>query len=157
MKVANDRLVQISYRLSDGQGNEIDASASDEPLSYVHGYSQILPGLERALEAKTEGDEVSVDISAEDGYGAHREEMVIEVPRAQFRFDPMPGMVVEAQHPDGTVHHLLVIGASEENVTLDGNHPLAGRALHFDVTVESVRDASDDELAEARKIGPSSS
>jgi FKBP-type peptidyl-prolyl cis-trans isomerase SlyD len=150
-KVAKDRMIAISYRLRDVDGEEIDSTGSDEPLSYVHGHSQILPGLENALQDRMAGDEVSIDVAAEDGYGPHREELVVEVPRAQFGFEPRPGMVVQAQLPDGRAHHLLIVGVSEDSVTLDGNHPLAGRALHFDVTVESVREATEAELDEARQ------
>jgi FKBP-type peptidyl-prolyl cis-trans isomerase SlyD len=138
--------VLIHYTMCDASGETIDASNEDEPLAYVHGHGQIIPGLERALDGSRPGHETRVEISAEDGYGPHVAERVIDVPRASFEFEPELHSVVEAQLPNGHSQYLQVVGLTDDTVTLDGNHPLAGRDLVFDVTVVSFRSATAEEL-----------
>jgi FKBP-type peptidyl-prolyl cis-trans isomerase SlyD len=149
-RIARDCLVTINYRLSDAEtGTDLDASPADEPLGYVHGRGQLLPGLENALAERGVGDAVDITVPANEAYGEHREEMVMKVPRSQFGFDAQVGGVVQAQLPDGRSHHLMIVDVQDDGVTLDGNHPLAGRSLHFQVTVEGVRPATPEEIAEA--------
>ena len=92
------------------------------------------------------GDEATIVVSPEEGFGPHRDEFVFAVPRSQFDFAVEPGSVVEAQLPEGRSRYLQVIEVSEESVTLDGNHPMAGKTLRFEVTVSSVRDATPEDL-----------
>jgi len=144
--VEDERVVVVHYRLSDDDGNQIDSSEESQPISYLHGRGQILPGLEQALEGKAAGYQAKIVVAPEDGFGLHQQEFVIEVPRAQFDFEIERGSVIEAQLPDGRSRHLQVEDFSDESVTLDGNHPMAGKTLHFDITVASVREATSEEL-----------
>lgn len=145
-RIEDGSVVEVRYRLFDESGVEIDSSEESEPLSYVHGRGQILPGLERELEGRVAGDEATIVVAPDEGFGPHRDEFVFSVPRSQFEFAVEPGAVVEAQLPDGRSRYLQVIDVSEESVTVDGNHPMAGKTLRFEVTVASVRDATAEEL-----------
>jgi FKBP-type peptidyl-prolyl cis-trans isomerase SlyD len=145
--VADDQVVSFHYTLTDPEGEVLDSSADKEPLQYLHGHDNIIPGLESALTGKAVGEKVSVDVAAKDGYGERDPERVIELPRDNFEFEVEPGTLVRAESPDGSAVILKVVSADEENVTLDGNHPLAGVDLHFDVEVSDIRDASAEELA----------
>ncbi len=144
--VARDRVVAIEYTLTDEEGAVIDTSRGDRPLEYLHGHGQLIPGLERALEGKAVGAAVSLDVPPEDAYGERDPERTVTVGRDQFDFDVQVGDFVQAQHPDGTAVPFQVVEVSEESVTLDGNHPLAGRTLHFEVEVVAVRPATEEEL-----------
>lgn len=144
-KIADNTVVSIEYTLKDDEGEVLDTSAGAEPLSYLHGHGQIIPGLERELAGRSVGDELSLHISAEDAYGPHDPERVVEVERNNFEFDVKEGDYVQAQRPDGSVIPFLVTKAGETTVVLDGNHPLAGKALNFDVKVVAVREATEEE------------
>lgn len=141
----NDRVL-IHYQLFDASGQKIDASEDNEPLAYVHGHGQIIPGLEKALEGSMAGHEAKVEVTPEEGYGPHIAERVVDVPRSNFEFEPEIGSVVQAQMPDGRSQFLQVTDLKPDAVTLDGNHPLAGKDLKFDVKVESFRPATEEEL-----------
>ncbi|HHQ47327.1 MAG TPA: peptidylprolyl isomerase [Acidobacteria bacterium] len=143
--IANDTVVSIEYTLTDDEGEVLDSSVGAEPLSYLHGHDQIIPGLERELEGKNVGDELSLHIAAADAYGEHDPERMVEVDRGNFDFDVKEGDYVQAQHPDGSVIPFLVAEVGENTVTLDGNHPLAGKALNFEVKVVAVRPATEEE------------
>ncbi|MDR0450322.1 MAG: peptidylprolyl isomerase [Treponema sp.] len=148
MKVEKDRVVAIDYTLTDDNNQVIDSSSGAEPLEYLHGHRNIIPGLERALEGMAAGDKLTLTVSAGDAYGERDEKLVMDVPLS--RFDGVEqvekGMQFEAQTPEGR-RVVTVTGVDGENVTLDGNHPLAGRDLNFDVTVKSVREAKAEELS----------
>ena len=145
-RIEDNRVVVVRYHMRDENGRELDSSDDGEPITYIHGHDQILPGLERALSGKAAGDTASVVVEAEDGFGPHHEELVIQVPRGNLEFEAQPGMVVEARRGDGQSHYFQVVDVTDDSVTLDGNHPLAGRTLQFDVEVESVRTATSEEL-----------
>ncbi len=147
MPITADTVVSIDYTLRDDDGQVLDSSQGAEPLNYLHGHGQIIPGLEHELEGKQVGDELSIHIEAEDAYGPHDPERVVEVERSNFDFDVKAGDYVQAQHPDGSLMPFLVTAAGPEMVTLDGNHPLAGKALNFEIKVVGVRAATEDELA----------
>ena len=150
IKIEQDRMVAIRYRLTDAEtGAELDDNTTGDALSYLHGHGHILPGLETALADKASGEQLTITVDADQGYGPHRSEMVMEVPRDRFGFEVEVGSVIQAEAPDGRSHYLMVVGVSDEKVTVDGNHPLAGRSLHFEVSVESVREATEEELAES--------
>lgn len=156
MKIALDTAVQIHYTLKNDAGEVIDSSEGAEPLAYLHGHSNIIPGLERELDGKQAGERVNAVIEPADGYGEYDESLVRQIPRSEVQGagEIEEGMQIHAQSDDG-VHALTVIAVDDKNITLDGNHPLAGQTLHFDVEVVAVRDATEDELAHGHIHGPS--
>ncbi len=147
MNVTAEKVVLINYTVVDSDGNLIDSSEGGEPLAYLHGFSNIIPGLEKALEGMKAGDAFNVDISPADAYGEYRAEMVQSVPRSAFHgIDTIePGMVFHAQGPQGPVE-VTVTAVEADTITIDGNHPLAGKALNFKGAVIEVRDASAEEI-----------
>lgn len=147
MKIANDLAVAIHYTLTDDKAETLDSSAGAEPLTYLHGHLNIIPGLESALEGLTVGDKKQVTVQPAEGYGEFDESLVQDVPREMFTgVDQIePGMAFEVDGPDG--HHLVeVTKVSAETITIDGNHALAGKVLNFDVEVVDVRAATEEEL-----------
>jgi len=154
--IGPDALVSVHYVLRDGDGKELDASPAGETLSYIHGMGQIVSGLERALEGKSVGDAVRVVIPPEEGYGVPDPERMVHVPRKRFDFVPEAGGLIRADWPGGGSHPFKIVEVNDADVVLDGNHPLAGESLDFEVTIAAVRMASDKELAEAREAAPPS-
>lgn len=148
MNITAEKVVLIDYTVTDSLGNLIDSSEGGEPLAYLHGFSNIIPGLEKALEGLKAGDSFAVDIAADEAYGEYREEMVQSLPRSSFHgIDEIePGMVFHAQGPQGPVE-VTVTKVETDTITIDGNHPLAGKALKFTGAVVEVRDASAEEIA----------
>ncbi|MDR2305141.1 MAG: peptidylprolyl isomerase [Treponema sp.] len=147
MIIEKDRVVSIDYTLTDDNGALIDSTGDGEALDYLHGHENIISGLEQALEGKKDGDHINVRLSAAETYGDRDDRLVIDIPRENFDgIAPLEeGMQFQAQTPDG--YRIMTIRAlKEDSVTMDGNHPLAGMALRFDVRVNSVREASKTEL-----------
>lgn len=155
MKIEKGSVVGIDYKLHLGDGEVVDASDPGEPLTYLHGQGQIVPGLEQALDGLEAGASKQVVVSPADGYGDHDPKGVQEVPRSAFPADfaPQVGMHLTAEGPGGEVVPFSVREVRLETVLIDLNHPLAGRTLHFDVTVREVRAASEDELAHGHAHG----
>ncbi|MHA3771066.1 FKBP-type peptidyl-prolyl cis-trans isomerase [Verrucomicrobiota bacterium sgz303538] len=155
MKIEKDKVVSIDYTLTDGENEVIDSSKGGAPLAYLHGNGNLVPGLEKALEGKTTGESVKVSIPPEEGYGLRNEERVGEVPRSAFAGAPdvQPGMQFQARGPHG-VELVTVVAVGNDTVTVDGNHPLAGETLNFDVTVRDVRDATAEELEHGHAHAP---
>jgi FKBP-type peptidyl-prolyl cis-trans isomerase SlyD len=151
--VAADHIVSIDYVLTDDHGEELDSNKGGEPLGYLHGHSQIVPGLEAALEGKTVGHSAKIVVPPEEGYGVHDPDRVIKVGRDRFEFQPEKGQVLEASLPHGGSVPFMVMAVDKETVTLDGNHPLAGKTLHFEVTVREVRKATADEIEHGHAAG----
>ncbi|MFT7404731.1 FKBP-type peptidyl-prolyl cis-trans isomerase [Zhongshania sp.] len=149
MIIANDCVVAFHYTLTDESGVEIDTSKGQEPLAYIHGQGGIIPGLERELAGKTIGDAMKVTVQPADGYGEQNAELIQPVPRAAFQGVEQieVGMQFQAEGAGGQMQTVVVKEVDEENVTVDANHPLAGQVLNFDVSIESVRAASEEELA----------
>lgn len=149
MNIEDKRAVSIHYTLTNEQGETLDSSKGQDPLRYLHGASNIIPGLENALVGKTTGDKVSVTVQPKDAYGEINPEMIQIVPREAFEGidDIQAGMQFQASGPDGQSQVVTIKAVGEEGVTVDGNHPLAGQVLNFDVTIEDVRDATDEEIA----------
>jgi len=147
MQVAKDKVVSIHYTLKNDAGSVIDSSEGAEPLVYLHGAQNIIPGLERALEGKVTDDALEVSIEAAEAYGEYNKELAQVVPSDMFEgVDKLePGMEFQAETEQG-VQVIRVVGVDGDDITIDGNHPLAGERLHFDVTVDSIRDASAEEL-----------
>lgn len=148
MQVANNMAVSIHYTLTNDDGEVLDSSRDDEALVYLHGEGNIISGLEKALHGKAIGDKFNVRIPAEEAYGEIEEEMVQIISRAMFEgIDELEvGMQFQADvsHGPGVV---TIIEIDGDNVTIDGNHPLAGLPLTFDVEIIAVRDATPEELA----------
>jgi FKBP-type peptidyl-prolyl cis-trans isomerase SlyD len=146
MIISENAAVLFHYTLTDEEGTQLDSSKGKEPLAYLHGHKNIIPGLEQAMEGKQAGDVMVVNVEAADAYGEIQEQMIQEVPRKTFQADDITvGMRFEAQTPNGPVS-VVVTGVTEETVTVDGNHPLAGKTLNFDVRVDTVREATEEEL-----------
>lgn len=155
MPVAQDSVVTLHYTLKDDAGTVLDSSSPHEPLAYLHGHGNLIPGLEKEIEGKNAGDTLTVTVPPAEGYGEYDERLVESVPRRTLRGikDIKPGMHLHAQTEQGprTVTVTKVVG---DMVTLDGNHPLAGKSLHFDVRVENVRAATEEELSHGHVHGP---
>jgi FKBP-type peptidyl-prolyl cis-trans isomerase SlyD len=154
MQIAKNKVVTIDYKLTDQSGKVLDSSEGGDPLAYIHGAKNIIPGLEAALEGKKSGDKISVTIPPKDAYGERDEQQTATIPRDRFNVkDIQAGMQFQAQTTHGT-RVLTVVSVDKDNVKVDGNHPLAGVTLVFDVTVKDVRDATQDELSHGHVHGP---
>jgi FKBP-type peptidyl-prolyl cis-trans isomerase SlyD len=155
MLVARDTVVTIHYTLKNDAGEVLDSSADGEPLAYIHGGGNIIAGLEEALEGKTAGDHLVVAIPAAKAYGEHDDALVQQVPRRAFQSggEVKAGMRFTAQTEHGP-RQVVVTRVTGDMVTVDGNHPLAGQALNFDVQITEVRVASAEELAHGHVHGP---
>lgn len=153
MIIEKDKVVSIAYTLKNAKGEQIDAADEKNPLDYIHGEGYIIPGLEKQLEGKTVGDKVSAVVPPEEAYGIRDENFLVEIPREQFSIDGEieVGMQFEAAGPEG-VHLVTVTKVENDMITVDGNHPLAGETLYFDVTIVNIREATEEELA-ARSSG----
>lgn len=147
--IEQNKVVGISYTLTNDVGEVLDQSPEGQPLTYLAGAGNIIPGLEKALEGKAVGDEVEVTVPAAEAYGERNPEMVQEVPRSAFQGvdDIQVGMQFNASGAEGQQVSVMVVEVAPETVTVDANHPLAGQDLTFDVKIESVRDAAEDEIA----------
>ena len=154
MSIARDSVVVIHYTLKDDAGEVIDSSASGEPLAYLHGHGNIVPGLEKELTGRDAGDKISVKVSPAEGYGEYDKGLVQSVPRRALRGikDVRPGMHLHAQTEQGP-RTVTVTRVAGDMVTLDGNHPLAGKNLNFDIRIEEVRPATEEELSHGHVHG----
>lgn len=155
MQIENNRVVTLAYTLKDNDENIIDKS-DDGSFCYLHGASNIIPGLENALTGKTIGEELSVTVAPEEAYGVHDATRIQEVPREMFPADQdiEAGMQFHAQGPDGQSLMVTVAKIEGDTVTVDGNHPLAGVQLNFDVKIMEVREATSEELDHGHVHGP---
>lgn len=153
MKASSDKVVAVHYTLTDDSGAVLDSS-QNEPLAYLHGHGNIIPGLEQALEGAQVGFKSKVTVAARDAYGEVNPKAIFEEPYASFAPDMQltPGMQVYAESERGPVT-LTVIRLTENGVVLDANHPLAGKTLHFDVEVVDVRAATQEELSHGHVHG----
>ena len=147
MQIAADNVVLIHYTLKDDAGEVLDSSAGGEPLAYIQGHGNLVPGLEKALEGKKDGDALVVTLSPDEGYGKRNEALVQRVPKRSLQGsgEIRKGMQFQAQTEEG-LRVFTVTAVVGDMVALDGNHPLADQTLHFDVEVVSVRAATAEEL-----------
>lgn len=147
MLIATNSVVAIHYTLTDTEGEVLDASGPGQPLVYLHGAGNLIPGLEHALLGRTAGDNFSVTIAPSDAYGELIPDLVQQVSRDLFGQDQelVLGMRFSGNTPQGPIH-VTITAIEGDQITLDGNHPMAGRTLHFEVTVDAVREATEDEL-----------
>jgi FKBP-type peptidyl-prolyl cis-trans isomerase SlyD len=154
-KVKANKVVSLAYILRDDDGDIIDQSADGNPLLYLHGAMNIVPGLEEQLEGVGPGETIKATVPPEKGYGPRIGEAQ-EVPRHLFPADAQlaAGMQVLAHDDQGRQIPFFITGVGEDTVTVDPNHPLAGETLHFEVTVEELRDATDEEIEHGHPHGP---
>jgi FKBP-type peptidyl-prolyl cis-trans isomerase SlyD len=154
MLIAKDSVVSIDYTLTDSDGTVLDSSKGQKPLEYLHGSGNIITGLEEALEGKRAGDSLKVSVPPEKGYGMRNESLSQKVPRKMFdsKTEIKPGMRFHAEAEHGE-HTVTVTAVDSENVTVDANHPLAGKILNFDVKITGVRAATHEELAHGHVHG----
>lgn len=147
MQVADEKVVSIHYTLTDESGTTIDSSRGGEPLEYLHGAGNIVPGLEQALAGKEAGDHLNVDVPPAEAYGDRQEGLLQAVPISAFQGagEVQPGMRFRAEGPDGS-RIITVAKVEDDQVTVDANHPLAGVTLSFDVEVVEVRNAKAEEI-----------
>jgi FKBP-type peptidyl-prolyl cis-trans isomerase SlyD len=154
MQIENNTVVVFHYTLSNDDGEVIESSKESTPLAYIHGQGNIISGLEQALEGRQSGDKFNVRLEPGDAYGERTEDLVQTMPRSAFvgAEDLDVGMAFRALSDAGeTIVHVVEIEG--DDVTVDGNHPLAGQALTFDVEVEDVRQATEDELSHGHVHG----
>jgi peptidylprolyl isomerase len=132
--------VKIHYTGTLDDGTQFDSSAGRDPLAFELGSGQVIPGFDKAVDGMVVGDSKSVNIPAEDAYGPHHPQMVQEVPRDALPADleAAEGMSLQAEGPDGQVFNLVITAVKDDAVTVDGNHPLAGKALNFDIELVSI-------------------
>ncbi len=157
LTVQEGHVVAIYYTLKDDAGKEIDTNRKGgAPLSFLVGAGNILPGLEKALLGKSKGDSVRADLSPAEGYGEPKTELHEEVPRGAFPpdIDLVPGMQFTGQTQDGRAYPVRIHAVEGDTVTIDKNHPLAGRTLHFEVSISGIRKATPEELEHKHPHGP---
>jgi FKBP-type peptidyl-prolyl cis-trans isomerase SlyD len=153
--VADGKVVTIHFTLST-EGEVADSTASGEPINYLHGADNIVPGLESALLGRAAGDKVNVSVAPENGYGARVDAPPMRVPRDQFPpdFPIQVGMPIGGEDANGNVIPFWITHVDAGSVVVDPNHPLAGKTLDFQVEIVAVRDASQDELDHGHPHGP---
>jgi FKBP-type peptidyl-prolyl cis-trans isomerase SlyD len=148
MRIAANAVVSIDYTLRDETGRVLDSNQGDAPLAYLHGHDNLIPGLERELEGHAAGDALTVTVPPEDGYGPRLPSKVYVVERDRLPEGMVPevGMQIGVEEPDGSPMSLWITNVTQGEVTLDANHPLAGKTLRFEVTVREVRQATAEEV-----------
>ncbi len=153
--VADGKVVSIHYTLTDDAGAVIDSSQGGAPLAYLHGAGNIVPGLEAGITGRAQGDRFQVKVAPEEGYGAHDPRGINRVARAEFPPDIElePGMQFSAENERGDVVTTWIHSVEKDHVVIDLNHPLAGKTLHFQITIESIRDATREEKAHGHPHG----
>ena len=149
MKVGKDKVVLMHYTLKNDAGDVIDSSDGADPLPFLQGHGNIIPGLESALEGSKVGDKLDVSIKPEEGYGERMKDAIQEIPSSALQGvdEVKVGMQLQSQDKDGNAFLVSVTKIEDDKITVDGNHPLAGQTLHFSVSIESVRKAEAEELS----------
>ena len=154
MKISSNKVVVMHYAVSDSEGTLIDSSYDHQPLAVIHGTGYLIPGLEDALVDHQAGDKFGVSVKAQQAYGERNDNFVQSVPKAMFEGieDLDIGTQLRATTDDGE-QTVIVIDVSDDEITVDGNHPLAGIDLNFDVEILEVRDATEEELSHGHVHG----
>ena len=149
MKVGKDKVVLMHYTLKNDAGDIIDSSDGADPLPFLQGHGNIIPGLESALEGSKVGDKLDVSIEPEEGYGLPMKDAIQEIPSSALQGvdEVKVGMQLQSQDKDGNAFLVTVTKIEDDKITVDGNHPLAGQTLHFSVSIESIRKAEAEELS----------
>jgi FKBP-type peptidyl-prolyl cis-trans isomerase SlyD len=150
--VGPDTFVTLSYVLFDERGEAVDRTSEENPLTYVHGYAQIVPGLERGLAGLRAGERRSIVVEPDEAFGQRDDGGVFQVDKEDFpnSGDVAPGDEFLAQGPDGEAMTMRVLEVQPDAFVVDTNHPLAGQRVRFEVEVSGVRQASEEEIAEAQ-------
>ena len=149
MKVGKDKVVLMHYTLKNDGGDVIDSSDGADPLPFLQGHGNIIPGLESALEGSKVGDKLDVSIKPEEGYGERMKDAIQEIPSSALKGvdEVKVGMQLQSQDKDGNAFLVNVTKIEDDKITVDANHPLAGQTLHFSVSIESIRKAEAEELS----------
>lgn len=155
MIIENDKVASIDYTLTNDTGETLDSSIGREPLTYLQGHQNIIPGLEKALEGKSAGDKLKVTVPPEEAYGTNNPALVQVVSKDVFQgVDNIEvGMSFQAQGDGGPII-VTVTKIEGDQITIDGNHPLSDMTLTFDVEIKDVRDATEEEIAHGHIHGP---
>lgn len=155
MKVERGRVVRLHYTLRDETGATLESSRGGDPLDYLHGGGQLIPGLERQIEGATPGHVATITVAPAEGYGERDPRGVIRTDRSTLPegLDVAPGAELHAETPDGPLS-FVVVAVEGDEVVLDANHPMAGKTLTFDVEVLEVRAATPEEIAHGHVHGP---
>lgn len=147
MIVSKNKVVAIEYHLTGSDGEVIDSSRGEEPLLYLHGFGNIIPGLENALEGKQTGDRFSVTVAPEEGYGLRSDELIQSFHRDDFEDADEIEVGMQFELPEEEGGQLFTIAdINGDEVLIDANHPLAGQTLHFEIVVGEIRDATPEEI-----------
>ena len=156
LMIKQGSVVSMTYKLTNGEGEEIDRAEAGEPFEYLHGFGQIVPGLEKALLGLLVGTKKKVVIPPEDGYGTLEPGLRTKATRNQFPPDAelAVGMRFAADDGNGNPIVFTIVELKDDEVAIDGNHPLAGETLHFDVEILSIRDGTAEELSHGHAHGP---
>jgi len=149
MKIADGHVVEFNYTLTDSNGSVLDSSEGHGPMPYIHGKRNIVPGLEKQMTGKMVGDKFQVTVEPSEGYGIRMEELVRSFPKSDFEEAQSLeiGAQFQVQDNNGNVFMVEVVKIEDDQVVLDGNHPLAGVTLHFDVEIKSIREATEQEMS----------
>lgn len=155
-KIGEKRVVTLHYTLKNSKGEVVDSSAGSEPLTYLHGSGEMVPGFEKNLAGKKAGEKHSFAVAPVDGYGEREGKGPQRVPKAAFEGigDIEVGMALDTEGDDGHSQTVWIAAIDNDYVTIDINHPLAGETLHFEVEVLSVRKATADEVKHGHVHGP---
>jgi FKBP-type peptidyl-prolyl cis-trans isomerase SlyD len=155
MLIESGKVISIHFTLTNDAGKVIDSSSGREPMAYLHGGGNLVPGLERALEGRRVGDKFQVSVAPAEGYGERDEALLQQVPRRSFKGlrEIKAGMQLQANTPQG-MRVFTVLRIAGDMVTLDGNHPHAGKTLHFAVEITAIRAASAEEVEHGHIHGP---
>ncbi len=132
--------VKVHYRGFFDDGTEFDSSFDREPFEFVLGADMVIPGFENAVVGMEVGETRTIHISPEEGYGEHRDDLVIEIEKSKIppHINPEVGLVLQVSSDDGEISHVTVTAVNEDSVTLDGNHPLAGKELNFEIQLVEI-------------------
>ncbi|HIA11191.1 MAG TPA: peptidylprolyl isomerase [Flavobacteriales bacterium] len=155
MSIAKNSVVTMHYALKNDGGDDLGSSHGHEPMAYLHGNDNIVPGLEKELDGKKAGDKINAVVSPEEGYGIRNEDGIRKIDKARFEGDEeiTVGMQIQVDM-EGEVSVASVTDIDEKEITLDLNHPLAGETLHFEIEIMGVRDATVEELSHGHVHGP---
>ena len=153
MQIATNRVATYEFKVTDEKGELLDSSEESGPYPYLHGNGHLIPGLESEMEGKFPGESLFITVSPAQGYGDRNESLVQRIPRDRFAgIDSLhEGMMVEA-HDENESRIMTVIQIDDEWVTIDGNHPLAGLTLNFEITIVNVREATPEELEQGSTL-----
>jgi FKBP-type peptidyl-prolyl cis-trans isomerase SlyD len=154
MQISTNKVVSIHYTLTDNAGTILDTSSGRDPLFYIQGLGHLIPGMEEGMEGKAAGEKFKLKVSPEKGYGVHKPEMIQQVPIEAFGEQMVsPGMQFEAGTEENRFM-VTVTSVDDKLVTVDANHPLAGKELNFEVEVMEVREATAEEISHGHVHGP---